>query len=103
MRLEQLQGWNEIQSEKLSSSLQPGVALASRGLKHLMRLSSNVSVSKRGLFKQAYWMSFKRARDYGWGRALLECLVLSRDISAYCEGRVAVLKQNYFANFLRQR
>ena len=48
-------------------------------------------------------MSFKKARDYGWRRALLECLVLSRDISAYCEGRVAVLKQNYFANFLRQR
>ena len=48
-------------------------------------------------------MSFKKARDYGWRRALLECLVLSRDISACYEERVAVLKQDHFANFLRQR
>ena len=54
LRLEQLQGYNEMCSGKLSSSLQPGVASVSRGLKHSVRLSSDTSVSKRGTFKQVH-------------------------------------------------
>jgi len=54
-----------MQSGKLSSSLQPGVASACKGLKHSVRLSRKASVSKRGPFKQAHWVSFKRARDCG--------------------------------------
>ena len=82
LRLERLQGWKKMQSGKLSSSLQSGVALACRGLKHSVRLSREALVSKRGPFKQAHWVLFKRTRDYGWGGAPLECLALSRDISA---------------------
>ena len=65
LRLEQLQGWNEMRSGKLSSSLQPGVALASKGLKRSVRLSGDASVSRRGLFKQVHWASFKKASDCG--------------------------------------
>jgi len=65
LRLEQLQRWNEMCSEKLFSSLQPGVASASKGLKRLVRLSSDTSVSIRGPFKQVHWASFKRASDCG--------------------------------------
>ena len=101
LRLEQLQGWKEMWSGKLSSSLQPGVASACKGLKHFVRLSRETSVSKRGPFKWAHWVSFKRARDCGWGRAPLECLALSRDISACCEEKVAVLRQDRFTSFLR--
>ena len=63
--LEQLQGWKEMRSGKLSSSLQPGVASACKGSKHSVRLSREASVSRRGPFKRAHWVSFKRARDYG--------------------------------------
>jgi len=48
-----------------SSNLQPGVASASKGLKHSVGLRREASVSKRGPFKQAHWVSFKRARDCG--------------------------------------
>ena len=46
---------------KLSSSLQPGVASASRELKYSVRLSSDALVSRRRLFKQVHWALFKRA------------------------------------------
>jgi len=48
--------------DNFSSNLQPGVASA---LKHSVRLRREASVSKRGPFKKAYWVSFKRARDCG--------------------------------------
>ena len=51
LKLEQLQKWNEMCSEKLSSSLQPGMASASRKLKRSVRLSSDALVSKREPFK----------------------------------------------------
>jgi len=82
LRLEQLQEWNEMCSEKLSSSLQPSVVSASRGLKHSVRLSSNALVSRKGPFKRVHWALFKRASDCGWERVPLEFLVLSRDINA---------------------
>ena len=101
LRLELLQGWKEMQLGKLSNSLQPRVASVCKGLKHSVRLSREASVSRRGPFKQAHWVSFKRARDCGWGEASLECLALSRDISACWEGRVAALRQDCFTSFLK--
>ena len=103
LRLEWLQGWKEMQSGKLSSSLQSRVASACKESKHSVRLSRKTSVFKRGPFKRAHWMSFKRARNCGWGGVPLECLALSRDINAYCERRVAALRQDRFISFLRWR
>jgi len=40
-----------MQSEKLSSSLQSGIVSASKELKRSVRLSSDASVSRKGLFK----------------------------------------------------
>jgi len=51
--------------EKLSSSQQPSVASASRGLKCSVKLSRDASVSRGGPFKRAYWVSFKRASNCG--------------------------------------
>jgi len=82
LRLEQLQEWNEMCLGKLSNSLQPSIALASRGLKYSVRLSKDASVSRRGPFKQVHWVSFKRASDCEWGQVPFEFLALSRDINA---------------------
>ena len=90
-----------MQSRRLSSSLQPEVVLVCKRSKYSVRLSRKASVSKRGPFKQAHWVSFKRASDCGWEGAPLECLALSRNISACCEERVAVLRQDCFTSFLR--
>jgi len=80
-----------MKSRKLSSSLQPSVASASKRLKYLVRLRRNASVSRRRPFKWAHWMLFKKESDCGWGQAPFEFLALSKDISACCKGRVAVL------------
>jgi len=85
-----------MQLRKLSNNLQPRVASTLRELKHSVRLSSNVSVSKRGPFKWVHWALFKRASNYRWGQVSFKFLALSRDISACCEGIVAVLRQDYF-------
>ena len=101
LRLEQLQGWKEMQSEKLSSSLQPGIASVSKKLKCLVRLRSNALVSRRGPFKQVYWTLFKRTSDCRWEQAFFEFLALSKYISIYCEEKVAVLKQDHWTSFFR--
>ena len=103
LKLEQLQGWKEMRSGKLSSSLQPRVVSTCKWSKHSVRLSREALVSKRGPFKRAHWVLFKRARDCGWEGAPLECLALSKDISACWKGRIAVLRQNCFTSFLRWR
>ena len=84
-----------MQPGKLSSNLQPGMVSASKKSKHSVKLSREALVSKRRPFKWAHWVSFKRARDYGWEEALLECLALSRNINAYYKERVAVLRLLY--------
>jgi len=50
--------------EKLFSSLQHSIALASKKLKCLVRLRNNTLVSKRELFKWAHWTLFERASYY---------------------------------------
>jgi len=90
-------------SGKLSSNLQPGVVSACRKSKHSVKLSREASVSKRRPFKWAHWVSFKRARDCRWEEVPLECLALSRDISACCKWRIAVLRQDHLTSFLRWR
>ena len=45
-------------SEKLSSNLKLGISSVLKRLKCSMRLRSDVSVFKRGLFKQVYWYQY---------------------------------------------
>ena len=51
LRLELLQEWKEMKSGKLSSSLQPSIASASKKLKYSVRLRRNASVFRRRPFK----------------------------------------------------